>query len=48
MTNIFFSLGAILAVISVSMGAFAAHAATKFMTEQQLGWILLATVAWKG
>ena len=48
MTNIFLSLGAILAVISVSMGAFAAHAATKFMTEQQLGWILLVVVACKG
>ncbi len=39
MTNIFFSLGAILAAVSVSLGAFAAHAATKFMTEQQLGWM---------
>ena len=39
MTNIFFSLGAILAAISVSLGAFAAHAATKFMTEQQLSWM---------
>jgi uncharacterized membrane protein YgdD (TMEM256/DUF423 family) len=48
MTNIFFSLGAILAVISVSMGAFVAHTATKFMTEQKLGWILLAIAAWKG
>ena len=47
MTNIFFSIGSILAAISVSLGAFAAHAATKFMTEQQL-WILLATVVWKG
>ncbi|MFZ5881658.1 MAG: DUF423 domain-containing protein [Chloroflexota bacterium] len=39
MTNLFFSLGAILAAISVSMGAFAAHGATRFMTEQQLGWM---------
>jgi uncharacterized membrane protein YgdD (TMEM256/DUF423 family) len=39
MTNTFFSIGAILAAISVSLGAFAAHAATKFMTEQQLGWM---------
>ncbi|MFZ5911905.1 MAG: DUF423 domain-containing protein [Chloroflexota bacterium] len=39
MTNTFFSLGAILAALSVSMGAFAAHGATKFMTEQQLGWM---------
>ena len=48
MTNIFFSLGTILAVISVSMSTFAAHAATKFMTEQQLGWILLVVAACKG
>ena len=48
MTNIFFSLGAILAVISVSMGVVAAHTATKFTTEQQLGWILLVVAAWKG
>jgi uncharacterized membrane protein YgdD (TMEM256/DUF423 family) len=39
MTNLFFSLGAILAAISVSMGAFAAHGATRFMTEQQLNWM---------
>lgn len=39
MTNTFFSFGAILAAISVSLGAFAAHAATKFMTEGQLGWM---------
>jgi len=38
-TNLFFSLGAILAAFSVSMGAFAAHGAAKFMTEQQLGWM---------
>ena len=39
MTNIFFSLGAIFAAVSVSLGAFAAHGATKFMTEQQLSWM---------
>jgi uncharacterized membrane protein YgdD (TMEM256/DUF423 family) len=39
MTNIFFSIGAIFAAISVALGAFAAHATTKFMTEQQLGWM---------
>ena len=39
MSNIFFSIGAILAAISVSLGAFATHAATKFMTEQQLDWM---------
>ena len=39
MTNVFFSLGAIFAAVSVAFGAFAAHAATKFMTEQQLGWM---------
>jgi uncharacterized membrane protein YgdD (TMEM256/DUF423 family) len=39
MTNIFFSIGAILAALSVSMGSFAAHGATKFMTEQQLVWM---------
>jgi uncharacterized membrane protein YgdD (TMEM256/DUF423 family) len=48
MTNIIFSIGSILAAISVSLGAFAAHGATKFTTEQKLGWILLATAAWKG
>ncbi len=39
MTNSFFSLGAILAAVSVSLGAFAAHGGTKFMTEQQLDWM---------
>jgi uncharacterized membrane protein YgdD (TMEM256/DUF423 family) len=39
MTNNFFFIGAILAAISVAMGSFAAHGATKFMTEQQLGWM---------
>lgn len=41
MTNIFFTLGAILAVIFVSMGAFAAQAATK----QRLGWMLRVVAA---
>ncbi len=39
MTNNFFFIGSILAAISVAMGSFAAHGATKFMTEQQLGWM---------
>jgi uncharacterized membrane protein YgdD (TMEM256/DUF423 family) len=39
MANNFFSIGSILAAVSVGMGAFAAHGATKFMTEQQLGWV---------
>jgi uncharacterized membrane protein YgdD (TMEM256/DUF423 family) len=39
MTNTFFLIGSLLAGFSVAMGAFAAHAATKFMTEQQLGWM---------
>ena len=39
MTNIFFVVGSLLAGFSVAMGAFAAHGATKFMTEQQLGWM---------
>lgn len=39
MSNLFFPLGAILAALSVSLGAFAAHGAVKFMTEQQLGWM---------
>ncbi len=39
MTNTFFSLGSLLAGLSVAMGAFAAHGAAKFMTEQQLGWM---------
>jgi len=39
MTNTFFSLGAILAALSVSMGAFAAHGATKFMSAEQLIWM---------
>jgi uncharacterized membrane protein YgdD (TMEM256/DUF423 family) len=39
MTNTFFAIGSLLAGFSVAMGAFAAHGATKFMTEQQLGWM---------
>ncbi len=39
MTNLFFSLGSLLAALSVAMGAFAAHGAAKFMTAQQLGWM---------
>jgi len=39
MTNTFFIIGSLLAGLSVSMGAFAAHGAAKFMTEQQLGWM---------
>jgi uncharacterized membrane protein YgdD (TMEM256/DUF423 family) len=39
MTNTFFSIGAVLAAISVSMGAFAAHSATKFMSPDQLAWM---------
>ena len=39
MTRIFFLTGSLLAGFSVVMGAFAAHGAAKFMTEQQLGWM---------
>jgi uncharacterized membrane protein YgdD (TMEM256/DUF423 family) len=39
MTNTFFSIGAILAAISVAMGSFAAHGATKFMSVDQLNWM---------
>ncbi len=39
MTNIFFIIGSLLAGFSVAMGAFAAHGATNFMTEGQLGWM---------
>jgi uncharacterized membrane protein YgdD (TMEM256/DUF423 family) len=39
MTNIFFVIGSLLAGFSVAMGAFAAHGATKFMTEQQISWM---------
>jgi len=39
MERIFFIIGSLFAALSVSMGAFAAHGATKFMTESQLGWL---------
>jgi uncharacterized membrane protein YgdD (TMEM256/DUF423 family) len=39
MVRTFFLTGSVLAGLSVIMGAFAAHGATKFMTETQLGWI---------
>ncbi|MCA2001339.1 MAG: DUF423 domain-containing protein [Chloroflexi bacterium] len=39
MTHLFVSIGALLAALSVSMGAFAAHGAAKFMSEEQLGWM---------
>lgn len=39
MTKIFFIIGSLLASLSVSLGAFAAHGATKFMTEKQLEWM---------
>jgi uncharacterized membrane protein YgdD (TMEM256/DUF423 family) len=39
MINAFFSIGAILAAISVALGAFAAHGATKFMSADQLTWM---------
>ena len=39
MTNLFVTLGGALAALSVSLGAFAAHGATKFMTEKQLEWM---------
>jgi len=39
MERIFFTIGSLLAGFSVAMGAFAAHSAQKFMTEQQLGWM---------
>jgi len=39
MTSLFFFIGSLLAGISVSMGAFAAHGATSFMNEQQLIWM---------
>jgi uncharacterized membrane protein YgdD (TMEM256/DUF423 family) len=35
----FFILGSLLASLSVAMGAFAVHGASKFMTEQQLSWM---------
>lgn len=39
MVRTFFLTGSVLAGLSVILGAFAAHGATKFMTETQLGWI---------
>jgi len=39
MARTFFLTGSVLAGLSVLMGAFAAHGATKFMTETQLGWL---------
>lgn len=39
MINTFFSIGAILAAISIALGAFAAHGATRFMTPDQLTWM---------
>jgi uncharacterized membrane protein YgdD (TMEM256/DUF423 family) len=39
MTNTFFIIGSLLASFSVALGAFAAHGAAKFMSEQQLGWM---------
>jgi len=39
MVRIFFITGSLLAGFSVAMGAFAAHGAQKFMSEQQLGWM---------
>jgi len=39
MERTFFITGSLLAGFSVAIGAFAAHSATKFMTEQQLGWM---------
>lgn len=39
MERLFFSLGAWLAALSVGIGAFGAHGATKFMEEEQLIWL---------
>jgi uncharacterized membrane protein YgdD (TMEM256/DUF423 family) len=39
MADTFFSIGAILAAISVAMGSFAAHGAAKFMSLDQLSWM---------
>ena len=39
MPETFFSIGAILAAISVAMGSFAAHGAAKFMGADQLSWM---------
>ncbi len=39
MERLFFSLGAWLAAISVGVGAYSAHGATKFMGQEQLLWV---------
>lgn len=39
MQRLFFSLGAWLAALSVGMGAYGAHGATKFMSDEQLIWV---------
>ncbi len=39
MSNLFFSIGSLLAAFSVGMGAFAAHGATQFMSAKQLEWM---------
>ena len=39
MERLFFSLGAWLAALSVGIGAYGAHGATKFMEEEQLLWV---------
>ena len=39
MERLFFSLGAWLAALSVGIGAYGAHGATKFMGEEQLLWL---------
>ena len=39
MERTFFVIGSLLGGFAVAMGAFAAHGATKFMTEGQLGWL---------
>ncbi len=39
MSRLFLSLGAVLAAVSVAMGAFAAHGAVQFMSAKQLEWM---------
>lgn len=39
MVRAFFITGSLLAGLSIFMGAFAAHGATKLMTDAQLGWM---------
>jgi len=39
MTKTFFLIGSLLAGVSVGMGSFIAHGATKFMSAQQLIWM---------